>query len=200
MPHSAQVVGGTGQRDTNGLVEAWELLLAAAEAEPGEPNGSDLVVWTSSVTESCVVGVGDPALVTQRTFGNDLAQVAAHALGNIAATINNETVSAYNRNDLAAFNRTRDKFLGLILGIDDILSSQANLLLSSWLEPAKEMGRSVDPASNLSSTLLRVAKMIVRSPAHPIFRAPDTARCLHSKSIGELQQSACLLGPLSMDL
>ena len=185
MPHSAQVVGGTGQRDTNGLVEAWELLLAAAEAEPGEPNGSDLVVWTS-VTDSCVVGVGGPGLGRQRPFGNDLAQVAAHALGNIAATINNETVDAYNRNDLAAFNRTRDKFLGLILGVDDILSSQANLLLSSWLEPAKEMGRSVDPASNLSSTLLRVAKMIVRSPAHPIFRAPDSARCLHSKFIGEL--------------
>ena len=42
--------------------------------------------------------------------GHDLSSVVAHALGNIAATINGRTVDAYVAKNRTAFRETRETF------------------------------------------------------------------------------------------
>ena len=97
--------------DTTRLVEAWRLLLDAADA-CGRSDG----------------------------YRYDLADVGRQVLADLAGRYHRAIVQAYVRKDSAAVSELSGKMLGLIRDLDVLLSTRREFLLGTWLADARNYG------------------------------------------------------------
>ncbi|KAL2936231.1 Alpha-N-acetylglucosaminidase [Bienertia sinuspersici] len=91
-------------------------------------------------------------LVGSLTYRYDLVDLTRQALSKLANNVYLKAVTAFQRKDLKALNFHRKKFIQLIKDIDEVLASDDNFLLGTWLESAKSL------ASDLEKKQVRTNK------------------------------------------
>lgn len=69
----------------------------------------------------------------------DLVDITRQALSKLANQVYMDAVIAFQHKDASAFNNHSQKFLQLIKDIDELLASNDNFLLGTWLESAKKL-------------------------------------------------------------
>lgn len=79
------------------------------------------------------------ALAGSATYRYDLVDITRQALSKLANQVYMDAVIAFQHKDASAFNIHSQKFLQLIKDIDELLASNDNFLLGTWLESAKKL-------------------------------------------------------------
>ncbi|KAH9774414.1 alpha-N-acetylglucosaminidase [Citrus sinensis] len=79
------------------------------------------------------------ALAGCATYRYDLVDITRQALSKLANQVYMDAVIAFQHKDASAFNIHSQKFLQLIKDIDELLASNDNFLLGTWLESAKKL-------------------------------------------------------------
>lgn len=69
----------------------------------------------------------------------DLVDMTRQSLSKLANQIYLDAVSAFQDKDLQALRSNSQKFLELIVDIDELLATDDNFLLGTWLESAKKL-------------------------------------------------------------
>jgi alpha-N-acetylglucosaminidase len=101
--------------DTTRVVDAWRLLLEAADA----------------------CGASDG-------YRYDLADVGRQVLADLAGRYHRAIIQAYARKDAAAVSQLSDRMLGLIRDLDALLATRREFLLGVWLADARNNGTTKD--------------------------------------------------------
>ncbi|KAL2932385.1 Alpha-N-acetylglucosaminidase [Bienertia sinuspersici] len=83
-------------------------------------------------------------LVGSLTYRYDLVDLTRQALSKLANNVYLKAVTAFQRKDLKALNFHRKKFIQLIKDIDEVLASDDNFLLGTWLESAKSLASDLE--------------------------------------------------------
>lgn len=82
----------------------------------------------------------DPAVRDLDTYKYDLVDVTRQVLANRGRATLEEIAKAYAAKDVAALDVLTDQFLGYMTRTDQILGTQRDWLLGTWLEAAKSWG------------------------------------------------------------
>lgn len=69
----------------------------------------------------------------------DLVDMTRQSLSKLANQIYLDAVTAFQDKDLQALRSNSQKFLELIVDIDELLATDDNFLLGTWLESAKKL-------------------------------------------------------------
>lgn len=69
----------------------------------------------------------------------DLVDLTRQVLSKLANQVYLDAVTAYRRRDVKAYSHHSQKFVQLIMDIDELLASDDNFLLGTWLESAKNL-------------------------------------------------------------
>lgn len=72
-------------------------------------------------------------------FRYDLIDLTRQVLSKLANQVHIDTLIAFRRKDIKAFDLHSQKFLQLIKDIDVLLASDDNFLLGTWVESAKKL-------------------------------------------------------------
>ncbi|XP_050154004.1 alpha-N-acetylglucosaminidase [Malus sylvestris] len=73
------------------------------------------------------------------TYRYDLVDLTRQVLSKLANRVYLDAVTAYRRRDVKAYSHHSQKFVQLIMDIDELLASDDNFLLGTWLESAKNL-------------------------------------------------------------
>lgn len=79
----------------------------------------------------------------------DLTDVTRQALTDHSAILLNQIKEAHERGDKEQFNASRDEFLGLILDLDELLSSTSATRLGTWTTMAREIADESERSSEI---------------------------------------------------
>ena len=107
----------------------------------------------------------EKALGGTETYRHDLVNIARQALSNHAAQLYANTMAAYNAKDAAAYRKSSREFLQLIDDIDELLATDGEFLLGTWLEDAKRWGQTDAERARLEWNARRVLTLWGKTPA-----------------------------------
>ena len=99
------------------------------------------------------------------TYRHDLVNIARQALSNHAGQLYARTVAAYNAKDVAAYRKSSQEFLQLIYDVDELLATNDEFLLGTWLEDAKHWGQTDAERARLEWNARRVLTLWGRTPS-----------------------------------
>ena len=99
------------------------------------------------------------------TYRHDLVNIARQALSNHAGQLYARTTAAYNAKDAAAYRKSSQEFLQLIYDIDELLATNDEFLLGTWIEDAKRWGQTDAERARLEWNARRVLTLWGRTPA-----------------------------------
>lgn len=83
-------------------------------------------------------------LVGSSTFRYDLVDLTRQALSKLANDAYLKAVTAFQHKDLKALDFQSQKFIQLIIDIDEVLASDENSLLGTWLDSAKNLASNAE--------------------------------------------------------
>lgn len=83
-------------------------------------------------------------LVGSSTFRYDLVDLTRQALSKLANDAYLKAVTAFQHKDLKALDFQSQKFIQLIIDIDEVLASDENFLLGTWLDSAKNLASNAE--------------------------------------------------------
>ena len=167
------------QSDTDGLLKAWGLLIAAAKAQP--------------------------SLANQKTFTMDLAVVGLTSLGQVSGTgVVREIAAAYQANNHSAFERAAVRMNALIEGMDAIAGTQEDLLLGRHLRRVRQWGQKNGTSVTPERTCQQIAATIKianlnqhqcvpedTKPVDPAFAKCEIEGCCYTFAAA-LNKSVCI--------
>jgi alpha-N-acetylglucosaminidase len=90
------------------------------------------------------------------TFRHDLVFIARQALNEQALTIHGKVMAAFRNKDQAAHRKAAGEFMMLLSDLDELLGTDPNFLLGSWLEDARQWGRTDEERANLEWNARRI--------------------------------------------
>lgn len=90
------------------------------------------------------------------TFRHDLVFIARQALNEQASALHRKALAAYNARDAAAHRKAVAEFMQLLGDLDELLGTDPNFLLGSWLEDAKRWGRTDEEKAILEWNARRI--------------------------------------------
>ena len=99
------------------------------------------------------------------TYRHDLVNIARQALSNHAGQLYARTVAAYNAKDVAGYRKSSQEFLQLIYDIDELLATNDEFLLGTWIEDAKRWGQTDAERARLEWNARRVLTLWGKTPA-----------------------------------
>ncbi|TCC06145.1 alpha-N-acetylglucosaminidase TIM-barrel domain-containing protein [Kribbella soli] len=82
----------------------------------------------------------DESLRNNPAYRNDLLEVARQSVADRSRTLLPQIRSAYQAGDLQRFSQLTDTWLGYIAGVDDLVGTNEQYLIGSWLAKAKSWG------------------------------------------------------------
>lgn len=112
--------------NTRKLVEADRLLLAAGQ--------------TANMTD-----------LGRENYSYDLCDITRQALTDYSKALLAELKKAHDENDSTTFNQLRDRFLGLILDVDDLLGTNRMFRLGNWTETARHSASEIKGATTATA-------------------------------------------------
>ncbi|PRY43989.1 alpha-N-acetylglucosaminidase [Umezawaea tangerina] len=165
-----------GAGDDPHVAEAWEVLLNTAYSfratghQSGEgPYESPFAALPAlKVTSASYFGPPEPrysaqdfepvlgellqadaAVREEETYKYDLVDVTRQILANRGRSTLQEIARAYAAKDVAALDTLTDRFLGYMKSTDELLGTQRDWLLGTWLESAKAWGKTPEEKAAL---------------------------------------------------
>jgi alpha-N-acetylglucosaminidase len=97
-----------------------------------------------------------PELGHHETFRCDLVFVARQALNDKARALHGRVMTAYRAKDIDAHRQAVMDFMQLLTDMDELLGTDPNYLLGSWLEDAKRWGETEEERAKLEWNARRV--------------------------------------------
>lgn len=142
---------------------AWNLVLRSALACPHSEQGPHeaIVCARPSLDADRVSSWGraeifyEPAIVMTAAkellqadiehpnYNYDLVDIARQALTDYSKTLLGEIKAAHDAGDPAAFDAAKERFLGLMLDIDDVLATEPGFMLGTWTQRSRRMADEV---------------------------------------------------------
>jgi alpha-N-acetylglucosaminidase len=105
--------------------------LGGGAAGPG--NLAVAEAWRGLLEAADELGAAD-------TYRFDLVNVARQVLSGQAAVLHRRAVKAWQAKEAPAFDQAAQRFLDLLLDLDELLATRPEFLLGTWLEDAKRWG------------------------------------------------------------
>ena len=87
------------------------------------------------------------SLTAQTTYQYDLVMLTLQVMSNYGLELHNTSWLAYNQSDRAVFASTSGLFLDMLQDLDELVGSQAQFLLGSWIQNATSLGNSMSSIS-----------------------------------------------------
>ena len=79
------------------------------------------------------------SLTAQTTYQYDLVMLTLQVMSNYGLELHNTSWLAYNQSDRAVFATTSGLFLDMLQDLDELVGSQAQFLLGSWIQNATSL-------------------------------------------------------------
>ena len=155
--------------------EAWRLLgahvydkgqggasviVSKPTLEPHSPIGDVAklaAAWEHFLNAADALGAVD-------TYRFDLVQVGRHCLSSYASDLQRDMATAFEKKDVAAFERAAQRFTELLRDIDTLLGTREDFLLGRWLEDAKRWGKTEAEKARLEWNARRVLTLWGETP------------------------------------
>ena len=83
-------------------------------------------------------------LASSDPYRFDLVHIAREVLADLAFTLRQDAITAYEKKDRAALAQARERYLQLIRDMDELLATRPEFLLGRWLSDARRWGASAD--------------------------------------------------------
>jgi alpha-N-acetylglucosaminidase len=143
--------------DDSAVEQAWEVLRSKVLVDNVDPIGTHGVIFQmkspdlhkpGGITNNpyrlsdlvhawkLLLDAGDAAK-TSSAYQRDLADVTRQSLGNIGLTLQHRMAIAYDKHDLAGFQKASSDFMTLGRDIDEFLGSRSEYLLGKWIGDAR---------------------------------------------------------------
>lgn len=144
---------------------AWQLLASGPYACPGALQGPhEAIICARPALDIRAVSTWggseifyDPQVVvdaarlllnsglpSSANFDYDLTDITRQALTDYSKQLLGELKAAHEAGDSAGFAATRDRFLGLILDIDELLCTSPSFMIGNWTEPVRAIANEVE--------------------------------------------------------
>jgi alpha-N-acetylglucosaminidase len=141
-------------KDNTDALAAWETLRTGVYSRGVGSNGGRTIVTRFPSTGSGYHTYPEAALVaacrqllraqaelgSTPTYRHDLVNIARQALSSHAGGLYAKAMAAFQAKDAAGFRQASADFLQLIRDLDELLATNEEFLLGSWLEDARRWG------------------------------------------------------------